>query len=202
VHWFRVFFPNVPIKCSLVLQFFRIIQSFKFGHYVVFLHVFVVDTVHNVVCVDEVLAIVVNVLEVAGLALDHSVGFNIIIVFLIWNMYFVNQCWACLCLNYHIADKHKDSTHCVSLAQGIFYYYFIERLSVSKVFLSKLQKKQDNPKEKHHINKRNTREIKKHKKQKRNKRETRETRCIKWSFPKLTPERFLHQVLHILYWLE
>ena len=31
----------------------------------------VVDTVHNVVYVDEVLTIVLNVLEVAGLALDH-----------------------------------------------------------------------------------------------------------------------------------
>ena len=70
-------------KCTLVLQFFRITQSFKFGHYVVFLCVFLVDTVHNVVCVDEVLVIVLNVHEVTGLALDHSVGFDIIIVFLI-----------------------------------------------------------------------------------------------------------------------
>ena len=103
------------LTCTSILQNY---PEFQIGHYVVFLYVFLVDTVHNVVCVDEVLAIVVNVLT--GLALDDSVGFDIIIVFLIWNMYFVTQCYACLCLNYHIADKHKASTHCVPLAIGIF----------------------------------------------------------------------------------
>ena len=69
-------------KISKVLPFFRIVQSLKFGHYIVFHHVFVVDTVHNVVCVGQILAVVLNVLEVAGLALDHIIDIIIAVFFI------------------------------------------------------------------------------------------------------------------------
>ena len=64
-------------------MFFRIVQIVV--PYVVFLHVIVVD---NVMCVDIVHAVVVNVLEVAWLYVDHSVGVNIILaVFLKYIFY-------------------------------------------------------------------------------------------------------------------
>ena len=81
-------------------------------------------------------------------------------------MYFATQCYACLCLNYHIADKHEASTHCVSLALGIYFVIII--LLRDYQFLSYFfqnSKKQDNPRETH---KRNNETQEKQKRNKRN----------------------------------